>query len=277
MADKTADGRQQTGENEFRVQAVCRVLQSADAENKTWDDEQATYHIVTFGGLRTVTRRAIINDDIGLIKRNVGLLGRAARRTLAKNVWNHLINNDTYTADSTAIFIAGHGNLGALPLDSVADAITAMNAIKAAMWAQTEKDSGERLALMPKFIAVPIELHSFALMLNNSQYTVDGNNVRSDNPYYHYFGVTDGSQEPEGIIKNALLTDINDWYAFADPNLIDTIEIGYLQGRQLPEFFLADNPLVGSMFTQDRIVYKVRHEYQSVVLDYRGMYKEVNA
>jgi hypothetical protein len=246
-------------------------------EISTITDEQATYNVGTFGNTLTITRRAIINDDIGLMKRNVGLLGRAAARTLARQIWNQLINNVTYGPDGITIFHATHANTGTAQMDSVADSITALNAVKIAMYEQTEKDSGERLALRMKYLVVPIELEPQALMLNNSQFTVDASNVRSDNPYYNYFGRADGSTLPDGIITEPFITDPVEYFLFADPNQVDTIEVGFLQGRQAPEFFLADNPLVGSMFTQDRLVYKVRFEFGTTVLDYRGMYLQKNS
>jgi hypothetical protein len=274
-----------TAPMDFRTQERVRTGYFSDLSSVTEDapytevstitDEQATYSVGTFGNTLPITRRAIINDDIGLMKANVRLLGRAAARTLARQIWTQLISNSTYGPDSLNIFHANHNNTGTSAFDSVSDAITALNAVQTAMYGQTEKDSGEVLALRLKYLAVPIQLEPEAKQLNNSQFTVDGNNVRSDNPWYNYFGRADGSTQPSGILTIPLFADPNDWYAFADPNQVDTIEVGFLQGRQAPEFFLADNPLVGSMFTQDRIVYKVRFEFGTTVLDYRGMYKQV--
>ena len=273
-----------TAPMDFRTQERVRVGYFADATLITEDqpypeitpitDEQATYNVGTYGNTLGITRRAIINDDIGLMKRNVGLLGRSMARTLARVVWNQLINNVVYGPDGVAIFIAAHGNTSVGLLDSLADGIAALDLAKIALWNQTEKDSGEILALEIKSIAIPINLHSTALMVNNTQLAINGA-VFSNNPYYGYFGAP--GQTPAGIVKQPLATDVNDWYVFADPNIVDTIEVGFLQGRQAPEFFLADNPLVGSMFSQDRIMYKDRFEFGTTVLDYRGMYKFVNA
>jgi len=254
-------------------------------EISTITDEQATYNVGTFGNTLTITRRAIINDDIGLMKRNVSLLGRAAARTLAQQIWNQLINNVTYGPDGLTVFHANHNNLGTQLMDNVADAIVGVEAMKQAMYLQTEKDSGKVLALQLKFLAVPIQLQSNALQLNNSEFTVNAANVRADNPYYHYFGGrgymsssdTEGGGVPAGILTIPLITDAVEYFGFANPDEVDTIEVGFLQGRQAPEFFLADNPLVGSMFTQDRIVYKVRFEFGTTVLDFRGMYLQKNS
>ena len=84
-------------------------------------------------------------------------------------------------------------------------------------------------------------------------------------------------RDSERIIISPLLSDANDWYVFANKEEAPTVEVGFLQGRQEPEFFLSDNPTSGTVFTSDKIRYKVRHEFEAVVIDYRGAYKEAVA
>ena len=131
---------------------------------------------------------------------------------------------------------------------------------------RTEKDSGKKLGIAPYVLVVPHELEGTARQTNERQYT-DSN--FTPNPVRFMFG-----QASERVIISPLLSDANDWYVFANRDEAPTVEVGFLQGKQEPEFFLADNPTVGSAFTSDRIRYKVRHEHESVVIDYRGAYKE---
>jgi hypothetical protein len=70
-------------------------------------------------------------------------------------------------------------------------------------------------------------------------------------------------------------TDTNDWALFADPNDLQTIELGFLDGQEEPQLFVQDMPNVGSMFSNDKLTYKIRHIYGGNVLDFRGAYKEV--
>jgi len=74
-----------------------------------------------------------------------------------------------------------------------------------------------------------------------------------------------------------LRSDQNNWFLAASPNDIETIEIGFVDNRQEPEILLQDNPTVATVFTQDRITYKVRHEYGGTPLDYRGFYAGIVA
>ena len=259
---------------DFRAQERIRVgyfgdLPTVDTEADNYDeltaptDEKASYAVVTFGGLVTVTRKMIINDDLGTVPRIAARLGRSARRTLAQRVFNLMINNAAIY-DNVAWFHATHGNLGSTALST-----TELDVVRTAMRNRTEKDSGKKLGIGPHVLVVPNELEGLARQENERQY-VDAN--FTPNRVRFLFG-----SSSERVIVSPLLADANDWYVFANKEEAPTVEVGFLQGRQEPEFFLADNPAAGTLFTKDRIQYKVRHEHEAVVIDYRGAYKEVVA
>jgi hypothetical protein len=44
------------------------------------------------------------------------------------------------------------------------------------------------------------------------------------------------------------------------------LEIGFLDGREEPELFIQDMPNTGSMFSNDKLTYKLRHIYGGGVL-----------
>ena len=260
---------------DFRTHEIIRVgylsdLNAVDPEQIDWPeivaptDEKATIAAVQFGGLVTVTRKTIINDDIGLVAKIAARIGRAARRTMAQRVFNLMINNAN-VYDGLAFFEANtHKNLG-----STALGVSELNVIRSAMRNQTEKDSGKKLGTAPWILAVPVELEGTAKITNTRQY-VDNN--FTPNEVQYMFG-----NDNERVIIAPLLTDTNDWYVFANPDEIQSFEIGFLQGKAEPELLLADNQLVGKMFSSDRIQYKIRHEYEVTVVDFRGAYKEVVA
>ncbi len=259
---------------DFRTQERVRVgyfgdLPTVDTEAADYGeltaptDEKATYSVATFGGLVTVTRKTIINDDLGIVPQIVSRLGRSARRTLAQRVFNLMINNGAIY-DGQAWFHASHGNLGSTALSAAE-----LDVVRTAMRNRTEKDSGKKLGIGPHVLVAPHELEGLARQENERQYT-DSN--FTPNPARFLFG-----QQSERVIVSPLLSDANDWYVFANVQEAPTVEIGFLQGRQEPEFFLADQPTAAAVFTSDKIRYKVRHEHESVVIDYRGAYKEAVA
>ena len=256
---------------DFRTQERVRVgyfgdLPTVDPEAADYgeltapSDEKASYSVVTFGGIVTITRKMIVNDDLGVVPRIVSRLGRAARRTLAQRVFDLMINNPTIY-DTVAWFHATHGNLGSTALSA-----TELNAVRAAMRNRTEQDSSKKLGIAPYVLVVPHELEGLARQTNERQYT---DSSFTPNPVRFLFG-----RDSERIIISPLLSDANDWYVFANKEEAPTVELGFLQGRQEPEFFLSDNPTTGTVFTSDKIRYKVRHEFEAVVIDYRGAYKE---
>ncbi len=259
---------------DFRTHEIVRVgylsdLDAVDPEQTDWPeivaptDEKASISAVQFGGLVTVTRKTIINDDIGLVAKIASRIGRAARRTMAQRVYNLLINNGNIY-DGVAFFHATHGNLGTTALG-----VNELDAIRSAMRNQTEKDSAKKLGIGPWALVVPVELEGAAKTTNTRQY-IDSN--FTPNKVQYMFG-----NNNERVVVSPLLTDANDWFVFANPDELQTFELGFLQGKAEPELLLADNQVVGKAFTSDRIQYKVRHEYEVAVVDFRGAYKEAVA
>jgi hypothetical protein len=269
-----------TAPSDFRNQERIRVGYFGDlstvGEDEEYEeipavtDERISYAVATRGNLLTVTRRTIINDDLGFVAAQVAKLGRSAARTLAKYIWSFAISNGTYDADGLAWFHGTHGNLGATGLSAtIATSVALLDIVDLAFFNMTEKDSGEKLALSgPYLLVVPKAIHSIAIAINQAEYQ---DAVFTPNPWYHAFGVNN-----ERIFPNPFYaTELNDWMIFDVSGNVDLLEIGFLQGRQNPEFFLADQPTAEAMFHNDRMIYKVRHEYAGDILDYRGGYKAV--
>jgi hypothetical protein len=263
-----------TSPSNFKTLERSRVRFMGDLEEVAEDvpyedvsdhgDEKFTYAVTTFGGFLTITRRAILADNVQGIERAVEQLARAAARTLAKRVWNKVISNHVYGVDSLPMFHDDHGNLGAAALS-----VATLTAARLALFAQTEPGSDERLGLSgPFLLGVPIELEATAREINNCQH-VPGSATEA-NPWYQRFGAGG-----ERIFANPLFSDAADWYLFDISGKVGILEVGFLMGRQMPEVFVADDPRRDSSLSQDRIVYKMRHEYECAVEDYRGAYKAV--
>jgi len=226
-------------------------------------DEESTYTVGAKGNLLTITRKTIINDDISLIQRLVDGFARAFARTHGKYVWNFFINNSNCT-DGTAWFTSSHGNLGSSAL-SHSTAYTAWKFLAKT----TEKDSGERIGLIDGSFKLnlvgPPDIKNLMSRIAHEEfyYSSDDLTTKLPNPLY---------EEVEDHVI-ALLTDTDDWGLLLPPDVIDTIEIGYLNGREEPEFFVADSPQSEQVFVADKIRHKGRHEYAGAVIDYRSGYK----
>jgi hypothetical protein len=268
---------------DFRTKEAVRLkyfgdLSEVNPETIDWPeiaapgDEKVSYSVIQKGNTLTITRKTIINDDLRTVQRLVQYLGRSARRTFAKYVWNKWINNDAYDVDGTAWFHADHGsNLLAVALSAPNVATAVTNLAK-----MTEPGSSEKLGLSfarglraNLWLAVPIDLWDTAKKLNEQEY-LDA--AFTANPVRYFFG-----EANERIIVNPLFSDATDWGVFRDAADLASIVIDFLQGREEPELFLADQPTVGEMFKADKLQYKIRHEYGGDVIDFRGAVKSVVA
>lgn len=226
-------------------------------------DEEATFAISKKGGTEDLTMEMIANDDIGALKRIPQKLGRGAAMTLYKSIMDILVNNPNCTYDNTALFHSTHGNLGSAALSQAE-----LGVIRRVFREKTAYNDTVVPLMLDLFqIFVPAELEGLAFDLTQSKVKVIS---------------TENSTQPnayQGVQYTVVgyWTDANDWVATADPRLAPMIEVGFYQGRQEPELFVQDSPVVGSVFTADKITYKIRFIFGYAILDHRGMYKEVVA
>jgi hypothetical protein len=235
------------------------------AELTNVTDEEVSYALNQKGGIVTITRKTILNDDLRSLQKIPSRLGRAAKRTKAQRCWNKIINNATYKGDGKALFHNDHANLGAVGLTNDATGIVTLTNRLTAMFNQTEQDSGKKLALEALYMWVPRERLEVAKGLNSPWPGVAGGN-----PHAGRFGANH-----ERIIINKLTTDTDDWGLVANGQDVELLEVAYMNGQEEPEFFVADNPLVGQMFAADKIQYKIRQEMEVEIDDYRGFDKSV--
>ncbi|GLY55214.1 hypothetical protein [Lentzea sp. NBRC 102530] len=224
-------------------------------------DEEATYAVTKRGGIEILTWEMIRNDDVRAISKIPTKLGLAAAQTLYRFVWDMLVTNAATTYDSVAWFHASHGNTSAVALSQ-----TGLSTARAAMETQAAYgDSSDILAIQPKFLIVPSALGEIAHQLCTSAVAIPSTPAGPSNtPNYH-----------QGLIpiKVPYYSDANDWFLFADPSLCPTIEVGFLDGKQDPEFFTQSDPNSGSTFAADRLEIKIRHVYSGTVLEHRGVYR----
>jgi hypothetical protein len=223
-------------------------------------DEEATYAVSKKGGTEVITLEMMANDDQGALKRIPLRLGRAAAQTLYRTVFDLIANNSSlsFTDDTLALFHSSHSNLGSTALnpDSLEAALVRMKRQTA------YGNATEPLGLVPRFILHPPDLWRTVDKLTKSKgepFTTDND----DNPFIQL------KLQP---IEIYYWTDTNNWYLVANPSDIPTIEVGFFEGNEDPEIFVSDQENISnsSMFSADKITYKIRHIYGVGVLEYRG-------
>ena len=216
-------------------------------------EASARTKVATYGKLFSLTRQAIINDDLGLFSKIATKYGSAAKRLVNKMVYAQLTGNVTMQ-DNIALFDEKHGNVAgtgeALSVKAIAKAITAMRRQKGITGDAT-------LNITPKYLVVPPELEMTAYQIVNSTAAVDGVNSGVVNPYKGRFVV----------VADAELTDPDAWYLVADASQHDTIEVTYLNGVETPRLETRHG------FDVDGIEYKVAFDCGVSALDFRGVFK----
>lgn len=216
-------------------------------------EASARTKVATYGKLFSLTRQAIINDDLGLFSKIATKYGSAAKRLVNKMVYAQLTGN-VKMQDNIALFDTKHGNVAgtgeALSVKAIAKAITAMRRQKGITGDAT-------LNITPKYLVVPPELEMTAYQIVNSTAAVDGVNSGVVNPYKGRFVV----------VADAELTDPDAWYLVADASQHDTIEVTYLNGVETPRLETRQG------FDVDGIEYKVAFDCGVSALDFRGLYK----
>lgn len=239
---------------------------AAYVEQASPSDIEETSSFLKKGGYIGLTMEMIDKDDVAAVRAIPRKLAMAGNRTLASAVSAIFTQaaglGPTLGQDTTALFDAGHGNLGATALS-----FTTWEAAITAMFEQAEPVSGKALGIRPRYCLVPIELEKTALEMFRSPlligYGGDSNTV-SPSTNVRYGGTE--------VITVPDWTDADNWAAVADPRLFPGICLGYRFGRA-PELFVAGDPLVGSMFTNDSMRIKVRFVYTVGIGEYRALYK----
>lgn len=224
-------------------------------------EEKVEYAPAKRGGTEDLTLEAIANDDLGFVRQMAARLGRAAAATLNEFVFDFIATNPTIY-DGAALFSAGHNNLGSAALSA-----STLIAARKAMRSQTEPGSGKRIGIAPRFLLVPIDLEQTAWELTQTDREVGSPNNTLN--FVRSFNLS--------VLVIDYWSDANNWFLVADPQVAPTIEIAFFNGREDPEVLVQDNPTAGSVFTNDKITYKVRHIYGGAVLDYRSFYGAIVA
>lgn len=229
------------------------VPEGGQFKQDSFSEASARTKVATYGKLFSLTRQAIINDDLGLFSKIATKYGSAAKRLVNKMVYAQLTGN-VKMQDNVALFDTKHGNVAgtgeALSVKAIAKAITAMRRQKGIQGEAT-------LNITPKYLVVPPELEMTAYQIVNSTAAVDGVNSGVANPYKGRFIV----------VADAELTDPDAWYLVADATQHDTIEVTYLNGVETPRLETRQG------FDVDGIEYKVAFDCGVSALDFRGVFK----
>ena len=231
--------------------SLRQVREGAEYKYVTLDDKGETIALATYGELFSITRQAIINDDMNMLTDVPMKFGRAAKATVGDLVYAVLIDNEKMS-DKKALFSADHKNMitGGMDVETISAGRTAM---------RQQKEGERSLNIRPAFMLVPTTLETQAIQVVKSG-SVKGADVNAN--------IINPVRDLAEIIAEPRLDDASekDWY-MASRQGSDTIEVAYLNGIDIPYI----DQLEG--FTSDGVTTKVRIDAGVAPVDYRGLLK----
>ncbi|WP_341304722.1 ClpP-like prohead protease/major capsid protein fusion protein [Pseudomonas sp. TMP25] len=229
-----------------------KVAEGAEYTYGTVGDRGEQIVLATYGKLFSITRQAVINDDLSAMTRVPQIMGRAAIRTVADLVYAVLTGNPAMS-DGKALFHVDHKNL----LTAAALSIARIDEAKSKM--RLQKDGKANLDIRPAFLLTPVALESTARALLAAEFDPSMPNANVPNPIR---GIMEVIADPR--LDDASATTA---YMAASPGMYDTIEVAYLDGNDQPYLEQQQG------FTVDGAAFKVRIDAGVAPLSWRTMQK----
>lgn len=239
--------------NEFP--SLDKVAEGAEYKYATLGDRGEQIQLATYGKLFSITRQAIINDDLDAFTRIPGRMGRAALRTVGDLVYAVLMNNPKMS-DGKDLFHADHGNL----LTAGGISTATVDAMRVAMATQKGAGGSANLNIRLAHLLVPVALEGAANVVRDSQFEVGASAKNNTTP-----NSVRGTFEV--IADSRLDAAPTVWYGAASAMLNDTIEVAYLDGNSMPVL----EQQAG--WNVDGVEFKVRMDAGVAPLDFRGLAK----
>jgi len=234
--------------------SLALVLENAGITDGIRNDKKEGGRIQTYARKFSVTREAMVNDDLSAFSDNARAMGEAANRTVDENVYSVLELNDPMGEDAVALFsVATHANLvtpGGVPDEA------AVIAAQVAMSAQVDSNS-VALGINPAFSLQPVELRATMQKLAGAEYSPDG----SANPFEP--NAVRGSFVP---VTSHLITDKNSWYMMGPRGT--TFEVNFLNGQRAPSL---ERDSGWSTFA---LHWRVWIDFHVLPIDWRAAYKD---
>ncbi|EFF0703662.1 Clp protease ClpP [Escherichia coli] len=229
--------------------SLRQVREGAEYKYITTSDRRETIALATYGEIFSITRQAIINDDLNMLVDVPMKMGRAAKATIGDLVYDVLTKNPKLS-DGKALFHADHQNIATGGIS-----VSGLDAARQMM--RLQKEGNRALNIRPAFMLVPVALETVANQTIKSA-SVKGADANA--------GVINPIQNFAEVIAEARLdaADPKTWYLAAAQGT-DTIEVAWLDG--------VDTPYIDQQegFTTDGIATKIRIDAGVAPLDWRGL------
>jgi HK97 family phage prohead protease len=231
---------------------LSEVTEHGELTGTTTIESKTSWKLKTYGATFALTRRALINDDLGAFGRIPTELGKAAAETENAALAALLLSNPVM-GDGVALFHASHGNLATTTGVPVP---TTLSEARLAMRKQRGL-TGELIAVTPKFLVVGPELETGAEQVLSA---IQATMVEDVNVF-------------AGKLQLLVEPRIADgkWYLFAAPSEAAVLLLGHLASAPGPQISSRDGwEVLGREF-------RVVLDFGVAATDHRGAFHNPGA
>lgn len=243
-----------------------RINEHGEFKSGTLIERGESFAVATYGREISITRQALINDDLNAFSDLAANFANAAANIQANIVYYLLLSNPALS-DTVALFNSAHGNLAgtgsAIATDKLGDG-------RAAMAKQMDGDGETPLNIAPDVLLVPPTLVTVA-----KQYTGQTIQMRPGKPSD---APTDEDANLSVISEARLETGVTldgstaagsnkAWYLFSSNPIYAVIGYAYLGDQE--------TPIVDTMPEGNILGTKIRAyiDFGAGLIDYKGAYK----
>jgi hypothetical protein len=229
-------------------------------------------NIREFGAGFALTRRLVLSDRLNKISQLPDEFAEALARTMSKEAAITKFQANPTMWDGNALFSVAHGNLGSTALTADEDGMNALIAAEQALDDQ-EDDEGYPIVVpgSTRTLIIPTELRWIVNVLNNQDNVMNtaGTLLIPNQVRGRYT-----------VMEEPFFTDANNWYLSIDlKGRLGFLAHITLNGNTTP-FLGVENPGVRAIlggddpysFEFDEIGYKIRHDYNFVPTEWRGIF-----
>jgi hypothetical protein len=238
------------------------LLEGGEYKAGTLVEGQHTWRLATYARKISLTRQAIINDDLSAMERAPEMLGRGFRRLESNLIWGLITGNSATSVDNVALFNAAHNNMGGST--GLTISTSGFNTAKKAMRKQTDL-AGNTINITPSYLIVPTDLESTALQFLFPSGFAPSVRTGDNGPV-----VNAQTTNMELIVEPRLDGAADVWYLATSPGAVEGIVYGYLAGEEGPTVTTTEKR------DPDGIELLARFDFGAAVKDWRGFYRSKN-
>lgn len=239
------------------LSALSKVSESGEIKAVSRSEAAESYVLDTYAGMFSITRKALINDDLNAFADWSRAAGQAAAQTEGALLWTLLSQGagagPVMNEDSKSLFHADHGNL----LTGAALAVASLSLARKSLRTMKGLDGKTVIAVTPKYLVVGPELETIAEQVLTS---IAANTVDEVNPF--------GGKLT--LLVEPRITD-DAWYVFADPATAPVLEYSYLSSAPGPQ--MASREGWDVLSTEYRVVL----DFGAGAVDWRGAVRNPGA